>query len=810
MSARMTKNILLRYSFILFGLSFAKQTCCQDLITASLSIPGNAGILSESCGGPYELIIRRSPTNDSSTTIFISGDGMATIGVDYQFPPNAFPVEMDPMDSIAVIPITVVADGIAEGAETVEMELAYLAGTESGFITLETSIVDAYEVEIQSGDTIIWCRNVPYVLLATSNAEEIFWSPAEHFDDSLGTAATVRPFDSGWYYASVGSDTCGAKDSVYFNLAIVDIANPDTVYICRDENGIALLGSIDGLATDFVWIPSDSTLSDTNILNPVANPTITTTYILQSDIGVCVATDRVVVRVDSIPNDLEIAIAPEKPYYCAGEVVALFSPTFDSLLYPDIRFQWAPDPSFDTPLTFLNAAVTLQDTTLYIRETFNNACYSRDSILVNVVPPSVPLSVTDTTLCPGAMFTVEVLNDQVTEPEWTPEEGLSCTACLDPKVTVIGAPGMDLIYQFSGKILECPVGAALTIHIPPLQPINISGDNVVCEGEVIPLTITNPAGLTNIQWTVQSGTAALSCSDCLDPTVTVLSSGIIILNVTANTDNSNFCGASGTFQLNPGQTKQFTGPFFQGCLGDTITIGTGDPNSFDLQWSILSGSVNLSCIDCDNPVVTINAPSSQLRFIGNTNEEGFCSVSGTVTVQTFTEDVSNLAVQPDPPIGQGAPVSVTLNAVPPPASVMWTVNGANISATGITIEFNADEEVNLIEAKFINSKGCEQTDTISIPTVPPSYMIPNAFTPNNDELNDHFKIIINGNIVIEEFLIFNRWGQLVYEAPEDGLEGWDGRFKNEPAASDTYVYKAKIRFPDGREEIAKGDVMLLR
>jgi gliding motility-associated-like protein len=64
--------------------------------------------------------------------------------------------------------------------------------------------------------------------------------------------------------------------------------------------------------------------------------------------------------------------------------------------------------------------------------------------------------------------------------------------------------------------------------------------------------------------------------------------------------------------------------------------------------------------------------------------------------------------------------------------------------------------------------------------------------------------------VIQDFMIFNRWGQLVYDAPEDDLSGWDGRFKNEPAASDTYVYKARILFPDGREEIAKGDIMLLR
>jgi hypothetical protein len=51
---------------------------------------------------------------------------------------------------------------------------------------------------------------------------------------------------------------------------------------------------------------------------------------------------------------------------------------------------------------------------------------------------------------------------------------------------------------------------------------------------------------------------------------------------------------------------------------------------------------------------------------------------------------------------------------------------------------------------------------------------------------------------------------MVYEAPEDDLAGWDGTWKNEPAASDTYVYTATLRYPDGRSEIAKGDVILLK
>ena len=233
-----------------------------------------------------------------------------------------------------------------------------------------------------------------------------------------------------------------------------------------------------------------------------------------------------------------------------------------------------------------------------------------------------------------------------------------------------------------------------------------------------------------------------------------------------------------------------------------------------MVWDVISGDLSLSCTQCETPTVTVNS-TGILRFFAETTDPDICRVSGTVTVNVYPGDESNLLIVPDPfvtPIGQGAEVTAMLSVNPPPSgNITWTINGVEISATGTEIKFDASGDINFVEATFINSLGCEQTDTISFATVPPSYMIPNAFTPdNNDDFNDNFKIIITGNIVIEKFLIFNRWGQMVYDAPEDDLTGWDGTWKNQPAASDTYVYTATLRYPDGRSEIAKGDVILLR
>jgi gliding motility-associated-like protein len=64
-------------------------------------------------------------------------------------------------------------------------------------------------------------------------------------------------------------------------------------------------------------------------------------------------------------------------------------------------------------------------------------------------------------------------------------------------------------------------------------------------------------------------------------------------------------------------------------------------------------------------------------------------------------------------------------------------------------------------------------------------LMPTAFTPNGDLLNDFYlPYLYNAELV--EIVIYNRWGELVYRSTQ--LEpGWDGRLHGEPAASGKYV-----------------------
>ncbi|MEL7220672.1 MAG: gliding motility-associated C-terminal domain-containing protein, partial [Bacteroidota bacterium] len=97
----------------------------------------------------------------------------------------------------------------------------------------------------------------------------------------------------------------------------------------------------------------------------------------------------------------------------------------------------------------------------------------------------------------------------------------------------------------------------------------------------------------------------------------------------------------------------------------------------------------------------------------------------------------------------------------------------------------------------------------------PRVFIPNVFSPNDDGNNDTFLPFGGNDVVnIKTFRIFARGGQLVYNEkdilPGDLSRGWDGTFDRERLTPDVFVYFAEIEFFDGRVEVVRGDVTLVR
>jgi gliding motility-associated-like protein len=86
--------------------------------------------------------------------------------------------------------------------------------------------------------------------------------------------------------------------------------------------------------------------------------------------------------------------------------------------------------------------------------------------------------------------------------------------------------------------------------------------------------------------------------------------------------------------------------------------------------------------------------------------------------------------------------------------------------------------------------------------------IPNIFSPNNDGQND--KLFVKGQAIESlHFLIYNRWGNLVFES-NDINQGWDGTQYGKPCDVGVYVYRAEITFKNGETITRRGDVTLVK
>ncbi len=85
---------------------------------------------------------------------------------------------------------------------------------------------------------------------------------------------------------------------------------------------------------------------------------------------------------------------------------------------------------------------------------------------------------------------------------------------------------------------------------------------------------------------------------------------------------------------------------------------------------------------------------------------------------------------------------------------------------------------------------------------------PNAFTPNNDGLNDTFK---GEGRFVETFqiLIINQWGEVIYES-KDFNEGWNGKINGNDAQLGNYIYVVKAEDARGNKFEERGNLTLLR
>ena len=121
----------------------------------------------------------------------------------------------------------------------------------------------------------------------------------------------------------------------------------------------------------------------------------------------------------------------------------------------------------------------------------------------------------------------------------------------------------------------------------------------------------------------------------------------------------------------------------------------------------------------------------------------------------------------------------------------WDLGDGTTSTLQHPIHEYADTGFYLVTLKIENQYGCRDSTQKYI-QIKPIYAvwIPNAFTPNNDYINDYFSVDGYG-IAQLHIAIYNKWGELLFESDELEFK-WDGTSKSNLVQEDVYVYKIRV------------------
>lgn len=189
-----------------------------------------------------------------------------------------------------------------------------------------------------------------------------------------------------------------------------------------------------------------------------------------------------------------------------------------------------------------------------------------------------------------------------------------------------------------------------------------------------------------------------------------------------------------------------------------------------------------------------------------------CKNSINIWVDAYPQPKADFKFLPEKPVENTDEIIFT-NTSNGENQTEWTWYFADHSATklkGQTARYLFKEAGNYPVVLVVkNGWGCSDT-TIKSMRIEEDFnvFIPNAFTPNGDELNDVFVPVLRG-VKFYALSVFDRWGTLLFETAELN-KGWDGTYKGVASKQDVYVWKMSVSSKSGEQKNLTGQVTLTR
>ncbi len=230
---------------------------------------------------------------------------------------------------------------------------------------------------------------------------------------------------------------------------------------------------------------------------------------------------------------------------------------------------------------------------------------------------------------------------------------------------------------------------------------------------------------------------------------------------------------------------------------DVKVKGGREPYTF--YWSVVSNNDSVIMGLSEGVYYLVVEDSSECRA----EAQFYVPTYPTTTVDMFPDTITIVSGQQmlfEAVIGDEAPDSI----------IKWYPGEFFVPDSQVVATFiNPQPGVYDIYAVLTNIYGCKDTTFGRVYVLEPIVEAPNTFTPNGDGINDIFRLVgADKTWVVEEFQVFDRWGNLVYQNNYEAE--WDGSCFGAPCTEGVYAYKARIKFLNGEVREIVGNVALVR
>ena len=763
-------------------------------VDLSIDVGGpDANIIYEDCGEALLTFTRPIETiiDIEEMVIIDYSASTATNGIDFTELPDT--VFFPPFVTTQQFPLDAFEDGLVEGTETVIMEILNLAACNGGGLTSyfefdiadepDPLVVDGYESTLCVGDSVL----LEPIITGGYGNYHYDWDCNPGVDEPM---YNYIPAAAGEYDCTVTvSDTCGMpEDPGTFDIIVeeypeltVEILGGDLVLDC---NGFAeVFAEAEGGNPPYTY---SWEFQDGQPAFGYNNSLFVSTWNAASEVHVEVedacgltATAMINVSID-VP---ELIVDLEDTYEVSCNVPFSISPDWSGG-EPFYNWSWLEGFSF---LGFTETLNWTTDTDMSITLEVSDGCGQFVTVNTEVVVVSPPLEVTlpDTLIGPCTetfLLSPEIEGGSgVYTYEWTqnfnPVGDQSTYSYSDGLPTTFAVDITDNC-QSSGS-----ASTTIVIDNPPLVVDLPDTINASCiDNTVIPVAIESGAGEYGYSWTV--GGIPYGGSD---PQITVQS----FVTTPIQVEVVDGCGgedmASSTLVIpNVPMTLTVSSDTVI-CRGEALSLSAlaaGGEEGFVYSWPSIPAFGETQYVA---PTLSASYPVEVTDICGETLTETINVEVQYVYSDFYTSYITDTEIE----------FIATPEPACPTCDFDWDFGDGSTSE-----EMNPTHEYDGLgdyyaQLTVTNALGCTDS-AYTLVEGPVLIYIPNAFTPNNDGINDAFKVVIS-EVTRYELDIFNRWGELVFHS-EDPDEVWIGNVNGGEHYAPAGMYNYRLKWKGARTD----------